>query len=157
MREDPDLDRDRCRQPEEGEQKRQARERRLRVLIEDDAAAMERIPRRELVEVDESDARRLPDSRKKSRIARAPEAVYGELARPQAARTEDHGWRGEDACDRDAREQAQKSGRPDRNGQASHGSHPSLASVGQRLSSYCIARIAARSRHRTTFDACNTR
>src|SRR6185503_20095842 len=77
MREDPDLDRDRRRQPEKGEQERQPRERRLRVLIEDHAAAMEWVPGRELVKVDERDARRLPRSREKSRIARAPEAVYG--------------------------------------------------------------------------------
>ena len=58
--EDPDLHRGRRRQPPERQQEDRPRERRLRVLVQHQAAAMVGVPGRELVEVGERHARRFP-------------------------------------------------------------------------------------------------
>ncbi len=101
MRDDPDLHRHRRRQPEIGQQEERPRERRLRMLIEDEPAAVVRVPGWKLVEVAERHARRLPQHRKVAPVVGGPEAIEAETTRAAARAVHDH-RRGQGEGDGDA-------------------------------------------------------
>ncbi len=108
--EDPDLDRRPRRQPPERQQEDRPRERRLRVLVQHQPAAMVGVPRRELVKVGQRDARRLPGLAEVAPVAGRAEMIERPLASRAAdvaRRTVEDRGRGQAQRDGDARQRDQ--------------------------------------------------